>query len=538
MTATVEQPQVNATRTAPRRPTSGRLAGRIGLQALVIAGVLVALTAIGWLVPTYSVFALAAACVVLLIGLTAHEPAAIPLAAMPAMVVVQRIGGESVNLTFSDFALFIAFWCALFFTRRPFSRPMRTLLWLSAAYQAATLFTVLVNPYRQNTVEWFHAWLSVGGALVVGWAVGRAGRARTGLTLFLLACIGIAVLTCIDAGQQLAAGESGPVYLEWPFLMHKNFIGCVLAFAALVAYARPDWLGWPRSLALTTFWLCTIAIVGSQARQALVGLSIGVLIVAMRPSPGRRRSKVILLAVVPALYFVGAAIQDQLASNNEFNSAHQRLTWYQQALEIWRENPTVGVGLRWWTAGRTEYTFQPPNAELEVLSSAGLVGLIGFIALMGGALVVLWRVDRRFGTLAFAVLATRLVQSQFDLFWSAIVVSVPFVLIGICLGAQAYSAERDTADGEGDEGGGGRTGPTDRTDPDVRAERDAQEAVAGDYHRVRDPSDGPYRPSSVEPVTAPADATAGRAPEPIASTTSGSGARLVGHSAPSGGGLR
>lgn len=492
MTATVEQDRSGPSRLGSQALTVGRRAGQVGVRAVVAVVVLVVLAAIGWLVPMYSPFALAGAVLVLLIGLTAHEPAAIPLAAMPAMVVVQRIGGESVNLTFSDFALFIAFWCALFFARRPFSRPMRTLLWLSAIYQAATLFTVVANPYRQNTVEWFHAWLSVGGALVVGWAIGRAGRARTGLTLFLLACVGIAVLTCIDAGQQLADGASGPVYLEWPFLMHKNFIGCVLAFAALLAYARPDWLGWPRVLSLTTFWLFVLAIVGSQARQALVGLSVGVLVVAMRPSPGRHRSKLILLAVVPGLYFVGAAIQDQLESTDLFNSAHQRLTWYQQAIEIWQENPVVGVGLRWWTAGRTEYTFQPPNAELEVMSSAGLVGLIAFLVLMGGALVVLWRLDRRFGTLAFAILLTRLVQSQFDLFWSAIVVSVPFVLIGICLGAQALAAEQaGTADD-------GLDRPGARTDPDRWAEHEAQ-VTAAEEPRITDPRERPYRSPLADP---------------------------------------
>ncbi len=45
----------------------------------------------------------------------------------------------------------------------------------------ATLFTVVANPYLLNAVEWFHAWLLVAGALVVGWAVGRAGYARAGL---------------------------------------------------------------------------------------------------------------------------------------------------------------------------------------------------------------------------------------------------------------------------------------------------------------------------------------------------------------------
>ena len=60
-----------------------------------------------------------------------------------------------------------------------------------------------------------------------------------------------------------------------------------------------------------------------------------------------------------------------------------------------------------------------------------------------GILVVLWRVDPRFGTLAVAVLLSRIIQAQFDLFWIAAGVSVPFVIAGICLGAMAYE-QRDT----------------------------------------------------------------------------------------------
>ena len=52
-------------------------------------------------------------------------------------------------------------------------------------------------------------------------------------------------------------------------------------------------------------------------------------------------------------------------------------------------------------------------------------------------LLVLWHVDPRFGTLAVAVVLCRLVQAQFDLFWVAAQVSIPFVIAGICLGAMA-----------------------------------------------------------------------------------------------------
>lgn len=419
--------------TAIRRGASW-VAGTLALAAV--------LGIVGLLVPQYTAFAVLGAMVVLVVGLTAYEPVALPILAMPALVVVERVGGAGVDLSLSDFALFAAFWAAVVFAPRPFSRPMRSLLWLSFAYQVGTLFTVIANQYQQNTIEWFHAWLSVGGALVVGWSIGRAGRARIGLTLFLLPCLGIAVLTCVIAAQQIAAGAMGPVYLTWPFGMHKNFIGCVLAFAALVAYARPWWVGWPRWFSYGSFWLCSLAVLAAQARQALVGLAIGLVLVTLRADPDRRRSRLILLAAIPAVYFVVLAVQEQLSSDNEFNSANQRLTWYQQALEVWRGSPWLGVGLRWWVAGRTQYGFQPPNAELEVLSSAGLAGLAGFLILFVGGLVVLWRLDPRFGTLAFSILLMRFIQGQFDLFWVSVQVSVPFAIVGVCVGAEAYAKSR------------------------------------------------------------------------------------------------
>ncbi len=412
----------------------------IGTLALAVL-----LAGIGILVPEYAVVAVTLALLVLVVGLTAYEPVALPILAMPALVVVERVGGGGVDLSLSDFALFGAFWFALFFAPRPYSAPMRSLLWLSALYQVATLFTVIVNPFTANIVEWFHAWLSVAGALVVGWAVGRAGRARLGLTLFLVPCLAIALLTCVTALEQLADGNTGPVYIDSPIAMHKNFIGCVLAFAALVAYARPWWVGWPRWFALGAFWLCSLGVLAAQARQALIGLAIGIMLITLRGDPDRKRSKLILLAAVPAIYFVVLAVQEQLSSDNEFNSANQRLTWYEDSIDVWQRNPWFGMGLRWWTAGVTEFVFQPPNVELEVLTSAGIVGLVGFLALFLGGMVVLWRINPRFGTLAFSMLMMRFVQGQFDLFWVSVQVTVPFVIVGVCLGAESYAESRRAA---------------------------------------------------------------------------------------------
>lgn len=397
------------------------------------------LLAIGYLAPQHQIYALAAGCVAFVIGASMVNPMVLPLVSMVTLVVIERVGGDALNLSLSDAVLFAAFWVAVIFAPRPFSRPMRAMLWLSFTYQVASLFTVVANPYRANLVEWFHAWLLVGGAMVVGWAVARSGYARLATYLFLIPCAGMTVLVFVYSARLFAAtGQYGPVFLSWPWGMHKNFIGCVLGFAAVVAYARPVWLRLPHWVAWTIFWSCAAAITLAQARQAMVGLGIAVVFICLRPDPDVRRSKLILLPIVLGGLLVSTMVQDQLDSGNQFNSAFQRLTWYEQAVSVWQQNPWFGVGLRWWVSGRTQFAFQPPNAELEVLTSVGLVGLAGFLILMLGGLLVLWRVDRRYGTLAFALLLSRLVQGQFDLFWVSVQVSVPFVIIGICLGAQAY----------------------------------------------------------------------------------------------------
>ncbi|WP_278235260.1 O-antigen ligase family protein [Isoptericola sp. AK164] len=424
------------------------------------------LVLVGVLVVVEPMAGLAAAAAVLLVGLTAMYPEALPLASMATLLVIERVGGDAVNLSASDAVLFVAFWVAVVLAPRPFSRPLRTLLWLTVFYQAATLFTVVVNPYVANTVEWFHAWLLTGGALVVGWAVGRSGRASVGLGLVAAGAAGIAVLTVGTAALGfLSTGQLDEVYLEWPWGMHKNFIGCVLAFVATIAFARPSWLGWSRWITSGLFWLCTAGILASQSRQALVGLGVAVLVLTLWREPGRRPRWFVVLAVVPAMALVAGMVRDQLESGNQFNSVYQRLSWYDQALDVWRDSPVVGEGLRWWTAGRTDYEFQPPNAELEVLTSGGVVGLVGFLVLMLGSVIVLWRVDRRFGVLAATLVLNRLVQAQFDLFWVSVQVSVPFVLVGVILGAR----ERE------------RT----HVAPDLAAAADLTEARAGRTPRGR-----------------------------------------------------
>lgn len=413
---------------------------RLALAGLGILAVAAIAILFGRFAPSQPLVVLAAGVAVLALGITAVEPAAIPLLAMPVLLIVCRISGPGIDLSASDAALAVATMAALVFAPRPFSPTMRSMLWLNTAYQFATLLTVLANPYWSNTIEWFHAWMLVSGALVVGWTIGARGYARLGVGLFAVTALALALLTLGHAGLQYASGDFSPVYVGWPFGMHKNFVGTVLAFAAITAYSRPDWLGWSKAQAMTLFWVLAAGLMVTQSRQAILGLGVALVVVAFRRDPTGRRSRLIIVAIIPALVLVATLVKDQIESQNQFNSVFTRLNWFSETTTYWLESPWLGHGLRFWYQEGSAIGYQPPNAFLEVVASSGVVGLAAFLLMMIGVLTLLWRLDPRFGIVASAILISRFVQSQLDIFWVSVQVSVPFVIIGICVGAAHRNA--------------------------------------------------------------------------------------------------
>ncbi|MBY0690061.1 O-antigen ligase family protein [Microbacterium marinilacus] len=374
-----------------------------------------------------------AALAVLLTGLAAMDRSLIPVLSVPATLVLVRVGGA---LSVSDVVLVLATVAALLTIRAREARPMQPLLWAGAVYLAAAVPVQILHPYAANIVEWLHEVVLVLGSMVVGFAIGRQGRARLALSLYLVACSAIGVWAAVVAVLGLAqTGAFTAVYLPE---LHKNTIGGMLAVAVVIAFARPVWLGWSRRWAWAALLICAVGVLAAQSRQGLVGAVVGVLFVALRPRPQTgRRSGWVWLAALPAAVYVVGEVNTQLSSDNTFNSAYQRLSWYEDALRIWEQSPVFGVGLRWWYTDRFEARFQPPNAELEVLTSTGVVGLVGFLLMFAVALWHLVRMDPVYGTVGAAVVLTRFAQAQFDLYWVAGQASLLWIVAGICYGVQA-----------------------------------------------------------------------------------------------------
>ena len=408
-------------------------------RAALIAGLLGLLFLMGRELASDPMLPLLVAGVILFIGLVAADPTLVPIVCLPFLILTARVGAGGVDLTVADALLAVALVPSLLVLLGGASPAMRQVMWLGLLYQVATLFTVIRHPYTANVVEWFHAGLLVLGAVVVGWALGRRGHAVLALNILVATSLLLALITFVHAASQYAGGDFGPVEMSWPYQVQKNAIGTIFALMAVVLYVRPPWTGWRRGWALLGFWTLVADLLTTQSRQAIIALAVAVSVLVMRRTTTHRRSKGILLAIIPALAGVSVMVQDQVKSGNEFNSFFQRVTWFEDSMAIWQTDPWFGVGLRWWYTDRFPEAFQPPNALMDTATAAGVVGLAAFVVLLVGTWLVARRIDPAYGLLAELVLLARIVQSEFDLFWVSVQVSLPFLILGLCLGAAAHA---------------------------------------------------------------------------------------------------
>lgn len=409
-------------------------------RVMLIAAIVVVSAVLGVVSVSHAEFALIGALGVLGLGLLAVDPVLVVVLAFPASLIMLRVGGA---LSVADVVLAGAMVVAIVLLRGKDLRDLSPLIWGGSAYLAAALPTVVLNPYAANTVEWFHEVVLVIGSMYVGYAIGRFGRTQLAIGIYIVACVALSIAAmCVGAVMFVTEGSFGPVYLPD---YQKNTLGAALAMGVVLLYARSPLFHMPTALARVSIVVMCGGILASQSRQAMIGALAGAVILSLRRRPQTGRyPKLVWIAAIPVLVFVLTLVSDQLGEDNRFNSANQRLDWYATTIDIWQTSPVFGVGLRWWYTDRfAGGNFQPPNAELEVLSSVGIVGLIGFLVMFLVGFWTLWRIDPAYGTVGAAVIVTRFVQAQFDLYWAAGQASFLWLVAAMCIGAATRKRELD-----------------------------------------------------------------------------------------------
>jgi hypothetical protein len=372
-------------------------------------------------------FGFAFAAIMLAFGVFVADPILLVVIALPGVMLLQRIGGASTNLSVADLLVFLAGVISLFHIRwkdAPFLRQfMRGVVW----YEAVLILVVVAHPNRYNVVEWFHRFSYLGASVLAGWVIAKSGRIRQAFRLFLA---GAAVLAVIAMGVAVALHFHPAQFGAY----QKNSIGAVMWVAIVVAQINPSWTGIKRGQARIVKYLCLVGLLATQSRQSAILLVVA-LGAALFLSPElRRRGKILLLAAVPVVVLVYYSFSINARNNPQFNSVAIRVGQISAAMHVWRLSPILGEGMRFYNLPQYVAVTAPPNVVIDNLASTGILGSVAFIFLVVITMRTMYRLPYTLGTLGLVLLLGHYVGGLFDIFWLGGPTVGPLIIAGVCLG--------------------------------------------------------------------------------------------------------
>ena len=179
---------------------------------------------------------------------------------------------------------------------------------------------------------------------------------------------------------------------------HANTLGLVSSLALLLLLTRT-----PAGLLLKILWALLLGLsaagaIASGSRAALLSVGVGVLVrVCFSPRPGRAWAVFLSICVVGVLPLAlwqvtipGSAMQRLFETSNfEAQSNTGRLIHADYALERWSDQPLLGAGM--------DIGVVAHNVYLQLLTAAGPIGLLSFLAIVLTACIALVKTLRRPG---------------------------------------------------------------------------------------------------------------------------------------------
>jgi hypothetical protein len=293
--------------------------------------------------------------------------------------------------------------------------------------------SLIANHSTRVYLEWLHRGVMLGGALLVGAWIAREHAERTALRALTL-------VSCVVAVAAIANSVGRGFGAAYPFGLHKNFIGSLFAAELVVLLAAPAVLRLSGRFRFVAVVLVSLGLLASHSRGGELAAVLGVLVAfLLDPKAHSPRAKVVAVTVATALAVVAfLSVRDQLNQSQESldtSSVGVRFNVEDVTRDIWRTSPFVGVGFKYYnTGGYGPFAAAANNVVDNELAESGVVGLIGFVLLQLG--VLLAGIRRRTNLLmpaAVAVVAGQLLHGMVDIYWSAGVVTLPFLLLGIAL---------------------------------------------------------------------------------------------------------
>jgi hypothetical protein len=395
----------------------------------ILTGVLLVAVAAGTgvVAATSGKIGLAAAGAVLVLGIFVADPILLAVIALPASLLLLRVGGATTNLSTADLVVFVAGLACLFQIHWRDAKYLKQFLQGVVWYEATLLLVVLVNPNRYDVVEWFHRWSFVGASVLVGWMIASSGRLRPAFRAFLYGSALVAVWAMLDA----IASHFQPAQFG---LYQKNAIGDIMWVAIVVAQINPSWLGVGRRQARVCKYLCIGGLLASYSRQGVIVLILALVVAVLRNPEVRRRSKMMMLGAVPLVVALYYSFSYAARTNPKFNSVSIRVSQLDAAFHVWHMSPLFGEGMRFYNLPQFITVTAPPNVLVDNLASTGIVGSLAFFYLVFVTTRTMMRLPAVFGTLGLAILVAHYVDGLFDIFWIGASSTIPFIICGACLG--------------------------------------------------------------------------------------------------------
>jgi len=410
-----------------RDRAAGRGWDRVARPILAWAAVAAVAVVVGVSVGASEKAGLAVALVVFLFGIFVADPIVVVVLMLPGAILIQRVGGASTNLSVADLLVFVGAIICLFHidwsTARHLKRFLRGIVW----YQAVLLLVVVDHPFRGDIIEWFHRFSYLAGSTLVGWVIATNGRARTALRLYLWAA---AVLGLV-AIEHAVALHFQPA--QWG-VYQKNAVGAVMWVAVVVSQVNPGWARVPKVEARVIEGICLLGLLASQSRQSaiLVVLALGTAV--LLNADIRRRSKLVVFIVVPAVALVYYSFALAFRNNPQFNSVAIRFGQIGAAIHVWHLSPWLGLGNRFYNLPQYLSVTAPPNSLVDNLASTGIIGSLAFFFMVIVTMRAMIGLPRVYGTLGLVVLLAHYVDGLFDTFWIGALSITPFIIAGISLG--------------------------------------------------------------------------------------------------------
>jgi O-antigen ligase len=168
---------------------------------------------------------------------------------------------------------------------------------------------------------------------------------------------------------------------------------------------------WKKILLAIMIGFISYGIILSGSRGGLLAVSLALILFTLF-----QKNKFVWIALVSLLFIVGLSIMPdnikmrvglmEATSGVEVdNSTDRRLTYQVYGVDLFRQNPILGIGLDGFAEAyaRSEYRFLvrtrdlrvAHNTYLEIATGTGIVGFIPFIAILLSGLVLAWKYSQK-----------------------------------------------------------------------------------------------------------------------------------------------